>query len=99
MNTINDVISTLSDLDVPNSGIRAALKKQGFSSEEIEAAMPTASRACFVNDYFDWLAVEPRTIAEATDYIKSPANSDNVHKYLKMHLNTAALALKIWESK
>lgn len=99
MNTINDTISTLQDLDVPNSGIRAALKKRGYSAEDIEAAMPTATRACFVNDYFEWLGTEKRTMDEAKDYVMSPANSDNVHKYLKMHLNTAALALKIWEAK
>lgn len=99
MTVINDIISTLQDLDVPNSGIRAALKKRGYSAEEIEADMPTATRACFVNDYFEWLGTEARTMDEAKEYVMNEKNSDNVHKYLKMHLNTAALALKIWEAK
>lgn len=99
MNTIDEAIATLLELGVTNSAIRAALLKKGFEADEVEAAMPTAKRTCFVNDYFDWLAFEPREIDEAREYIRNPANSDNVRKYEKMHLNTAELALKIWAAK
>jgi hypothetical protein len=99
MKTIADTITTLVELGVTNSAIRAALLKQDFPVEDVEAAMPTAKRTCFINDYFDWLAAEPRDLDEARDYIQNPANSDNVRKYEKMHLNTAELALKIWAAK
>ena len=52
-----------------------------------------------MNDYFDWLASEERSLDAAREYIRNPANSDNVRKYEKMHLNTAELALKIWAAK
>ena len=99
MTTIIDAITTLSDLGVTNSAIRAALIKKGYNEAEVSAALPTAKRTCFVNDYFDWLSEAPRSEAEAKEYIANPANSDNVRKYEKLHLNTAALALKIWTSK
>jgi hypothetical protein len=99
MKTIADTIETLLEMGVTNSAIRAALLKKGFEAAEVEVAMPTAKRTCFVNDYFDWLATEARSLEEAREYILNPANSDNVRKYEKMHLNTAELALKIWAAK
>ena len=99
MITIQESIATLVELGVPSPGIRAALLKQGYSPALIEEAMPKSKRTCFVNDYYDYLSAEPRTLDEAKEYIMSPENSDNVHKYLKMHLNVAELAAKIWADK
>ena len=96
---IDKEIEILLDLGVTRSAIRAALLKTGWTKLQVENAMPTASRACFVSDYFDWLASEERSLDAAREYIRNPANSDNVRKYEKMHLNTAELALKIWAAK
>ena len=99
MSILND-IKTLQDLGVANSAIKGALKKKGYSKEDIEIAIPTGEkRKCFVNDYYDYLAEAPRTLKEAEEYIMDESNSDNVRAYVKMHLNVAELAAAIWAAK
>ena len=94
---IAEVAAMLIDLDVPAAGVRAALKKKGYSDEAIEEAVPSVKRVCFLNDYLAFLGDEKRSIKEATDFIMT-GTTDNVQKYKTTHLNTAALALRIWEA-
>lgn len=96
---ILDIIAQLQSLDVNNSGIRAALKKKGFTQEEIEDALPTTARRTFATDFYDWLAEEPRSEEETEAYILAEENSKNVKKHLSHYTNIANLAQRIWEAK
>ena len=96
---INEIIEQLRALDVPNSGIKAALKKRGFSQEEIEEALPTTKRVTFASEFYDWLAEEKREYEDAKAFILADKNSENVKKHLSHYLNIAELAAKIWDQK
>ncbi len=98
--------------ELRNSGlndkkVRAYLVLEDFSAKDITEAFKSLGGAKkakgFAAEYYEWLAANPRTTEEATQYIKGTGEfgetSDNVKKHLSHYLNIHSLASTIWESK
>lgn len=87
--------------------VRAYLVLEDFSAKDITEAFKSLGGAKkakgFAAEYYEWLAANPRTSEEATQYIKGAGEfgetSDNVKKHLSHYLNIQSLASTIWESK
>ena len=106
MSTILEAISTLEGYGVPTPGIRAALLKQGYSSEEVAEALPKAKKRGFAAEYYDWLVEEARTEEEVAEYILDPKwggkedkdGKTNIQRHLSHYSAIAEMTRRIHEA-
>lgn len=85
--------------------IRAVLVVEGLVDTNSEAVKVTKRvgltstvKRGFKARYYGWLAEEPRTKAEATEYIMAD-ESENVKKNISAHLSVYELSASIWANK
>jgi len=106
--SINTIIEQLRELEVPNSGIKAALKKKGYSPEEIAEALPAARRESFASRFYDWLAESPRSAEEVEAYVMEVGGAigkqddkglTNTQRHLSHFAAIGDLALRIHNQK
>ena len=105
MNTIIARIEELQAQGLTTTKIKAYLQIEDYSAKDIAEAFKniglTGSKPrTFASDYYDWLATESRTEAEATAYIMGTGEFGETSKNVKAHkshyLNIQELSTTIW---
>lgn len=105
MNTLNTRVAQLVAEGKTKKIIVATLVLEGYKDKDIKEATKDLGQAKtnFAAQYYDWLASEKRTMAQAEKYVMGKGEfgetSDNVKAHLSHYLNIAELTLRIWATK
>jgi len=108
MQTLNDRINELNTNGLTLTKLKAYLTIDGYTNKEVTSALKelglTGSKPkTFASEYYNYLAIELRSVEDATDYINGLGEfgetSKNVIAHKSHYLNIRELSESIWVSK
>lgn len=106
--SIEELLRSKADLGWTKKKIEAFLILEDFTPARIKKAFESAGLVhakpvTFASEYYDWLAVEARTVEEATAYILGTGEfgdtSANVQKHKSHYLGIHGLSVAVWGAK